>query len=75
MVVLFCCSSKVACCSLFSEAAPLAQGGQGTPGTSSAGFWFCTCLGISSSTSVLVRARGTSDTQVVLPCWAVCCHS
>lgn len=54
--------SKSACSSLPSAAAAsLSQGGQGTPGTSSSGFWFCACLGISSSTSVLARAQGTSD--------------
>lgn len=76
VVVLFCCSSKAACSGLPSAAvASLSQAGQGIPGTSSAGFWFCTCLGITSSTSVLTRAQGTSDSQVVLPCWPMCCHS
>lgn len=64
VVVLFCCSSEAAQGSLPSAAAvSLSQVGQGTPRTSSAGFWFCSCLRIT-------RAQGTSDTQVVLPCWA-----
>lgn len=61
VVLFFCCSSK---------AAFLSQVVQGTPRTSSAGFWFCTCLRITSSTSILTRAQGTSGTQVVLPCQA-----
>lgn len=75
MVVLFCCSSKAACSSLPSAAAASLSLGQGTAATSGAGFWFCACPGITSSTSVLARAQGPSDTQAVLLCWAVCCHS